>query len=288
MRLRGILTLFVALLAGVLAMVLASRWLQSQAGSQREAITDVVVSAVDVPVGSTLTPQQLKLAKWPADAVPPGAFHQIDTLKGRAITSSIQAGEPILARRLAPEGSKGGLTALLQPGRRAMTVRVNDVVGVAGFALPGTYVDVLVNTPEEHTDDARPRLISKIVLERILVLAVAQDVEQDAGKPQVANAVTLEVTPDQAERLDLARSVGALSLVLRNQTESAPVATRGATKEQLLGSAPPPRPAPMAAAPMTAAPPQPARAQRSPTTVAATPKDCVDIVRAGVRTAECF
>jgi len=275
--------LVVALLAGVLAIVLASRWLQAQAGAGQMDTADVVVSVVDVPVGTALLPTQLRVAKWPVDTVPAGAFPSIDAVKGRVLTSSLQKGEPILARRLAAEGSKGGLTALLQPGRRAMTVRVNDVVGVAGFALPGTYVDVLVNTQEDQGPDGKNRVISKIVLERMLVLAVAQDVEQDGGKPQLANAVTLEVTPEQAERLDLARSVGALSLVLRNQTESASAATQGATKDLLLGRDAP-RPAPTVAVREVAV-----AAPAAPTTRAAPPaRNCVEIVRAGVRSAECF
>lgn len=281
MRFRGVLMLVVALLAGVLAIVLASRWLQAQAGAGQADTVDVVVALVDVPVGTALLPTQVRVVRWPIDTAPPGTFPSIDAVKDRVLTSSVQKGEPILARRLAAEGSKGGLTALLQPGRRAMTVRVNDVVGVAGFALPGTYVDVLVNTQEDQGADGKSRMISKIVLERILVLAVAQDVEQDGAKPTVANAVTLEVTPEQAERLDLARSVGALSLVLRNQTESAPAATQGATKDMLLGQSP-------AQAVQPAAPRQAAAAAPVTRTAAPPARNCVEIVRAGVRSAECF
>ena len=117
-----------------------------------------------------------------------------------------------------------------------MTVRVNDVVGVAGFALPGNFVDILVHTQDDRAKPAGggPLAISKIVLERILVLAVAQESGRDDNKPKVVNAVTLELTPEQVEKLDLARSVGSLSLVLRNQVDPAPVNTDGATKESLL------------------------------------------------------
>lgn len=121
-------------------------------------------------------------------------------------------------------------------GKRAMTVRVNDVVGVAGFALPGNFVDVLVNTEGDVAHGGqRAASISKIVLERILVLAIAQDPNRDDTKPKVVNAVTLELTPEQTEKLDLARSVGTLSLVLRNQIDPDPTSTRGATKQALLG-----------------------------------------------------
>ena len=133
---------------------------------------------------------------------------------------ALQRGEPLIESRLAPIGTKGGLSAVVPEGKRAITVRVNDVIGVAGFALPGNFVDVMVNTQEDGGRRGdRDRSISKIVLERILVLAVAQEADRDSTKPKVVNAVTLEVSPTQAEMLDLARSVGTLSLVLRNQTD---------------------------------------------------------------------
>jgi pilus assembly protein CpaB len=169
-------------------------------------------------------------------------------------------------------------------GKRAMTVRVNDVIGVAGFALPGNYVDIMVNTQEEGSKPSdKDRAISKIVLERILVLAVAQEANRDETKPKVVNAVTLEVTPIQAEKLDLARSVGNLSLVLRNQVDPNPTATVGATKESLLGLAErAPKPAPVKPAPKrvvvaNVAPAAPAR-----------PSDCVEVIRGGTKTTECF
>jgi pilus assembly protein CpaB len=138
-------------------------------------------------------------------------------------------------------------------GKRAITVRVNDVVGVAGFALPGNYVDILVNTQGEGTGaSGRAENISKIVLERILVLAVAQEASRDDTKPKVVNAVTLEVTPDQAEKLDLARSVGSLSLVLRNQVDPSPVNTDGATKATLFNVKAPAQPERKPAAPRPA------------------------------------
>src|SRR5690349_19386522 len=164
-----------------------------------------------------------------------------------------------------------------------MTVRVNDVVGVAGFALPGTYVDVMVNTQDERGQRGdRDHSISKIVLERILVLAVAQEADRDSTKPKVVNAVTLEVTPKDAEILDLARSVGTLSLVLRNQTDPKALArsSGGATKAELLGLAryepEPAKPAPAASAPaVRRAAPRPAVVAAAP----AAPRNCVEVIR---------
>jgi pilus assembly protein CpaB len=168
-------------------------------------------------------------------------------------------------------------------GKRAMTVRVNDVVGVAGFALPGTYVDVMVNTQDEggqHGD--RDHSISKIVLERILVLAVAQEADRDSTKPKVVNAVTLELTPKDAEFLDLARSVGTLSLVLRNQVDPQPVQTSGATKLTLLPEdAPKPQPKPAAVAPRAVAP----RVEKVAVQVR---RDCVAVINGLQPTQECF
>lgn len=276
MRFRGVLMLVFALLAGLLAIALASRLLQAQGGSARE--TAIAVAKVDIPIGSALGPDMVQLVPWPNESRPEGSFTDATPLRGRVTLAGLQKGEPILLKRLAPEGSKGGLNAIVAPGKRAIAVRVNDVVGVAGFALPGTYVDVLVNTqtaPGREGQGQPAEAISKIVLERILVLAVAQDVERDATKPQVANAVTLEVTPEQAELLDLARSVGSLSLVLRNQSEQAAAGTGGVTKDALLGLRPV-KAAPVAApAPRAEAAPSPAR-------------ECVDVMRGSTRSRECF
>jgi pilus assembly protein CpaB len=157
--------------------------------------------------------------------------------------TALQRGEPILEKKLAPVGTKGGLSSVISEGKRAVTVRVNEVVGVAGFALPGNLVDVMVNAKDTHD-----KPISKIVLEQILVLAVAQEANRDETKPKVVSAVTLELTPVQAERLDLARSVGNLSLVLRNQLDKSQVQTAGVRTTDLLGleRAVPPAAAPRA------------------------------------------
>lgn len=284
MRFRGVLMLVFAVLAGLLAIALATRWMQSQAGASHDV--QVAVAAVDIPIGSVLAPEMLKLVPWPEESRPEGTFADLKALASRVPLSAIQKGEPVLARRLAPEGSKGGLNAIVSPGKRAITVRVNDVVGVAGFALPGTFVDVLVNTQTSAGADGKQEAISKIVLERILVLAVAQDVERDATKPQVANAVTLEVTPEQAELLDLARSVGSLSLVLRNQTEQASAGTGGVTKDALLGLQQALALRTPAATPSAAS--EKAAPARPRVDTGGSARDCVEVVRGGVRTRECF
>lgn len=269
---------------GLVAVVLAAQWITQQT---TVGASKVVVAAIDVDLGQKLTPEMMKLADWPSGSVPTGSSSDIKTLDTRVLKSSIQRGEPILESKLAPLGTKGGLSAVVEEGKRAMTVRVNDVIGVAGFALPGNFVDILVNT----TDDTRAssnannkdRTISKIVLERILVLAVAQEASRDETKPKVVNAVTLEVTPDQAEKLDLARSVGTLSLVLRNQIDPKAADTEGATKLSLLRPKPEPTPAPVSAAVQAPAPkPVIRRAALAPA------RECVEVVRGATRYTECF
>jgi pilus assembly protein CpaB len=273
------LMLLIALLAGAAAVVFASRWIQAQASDSG----NIAVAAVDVELGAKLTPEMVKLVAWPSGSVPPGAFNQVEPLSGRVVKSSVTRGEPVIEGKLAPAGTKGGLSAVVAEGKRAMTVRVNDVIGVAGFALPGSFVDIMVNTQNEGSkNNDKDHAISKIVLERILVLAVAQESNRDETKPKVVNAVTLEVTPGQAENLDLARSVGTLSLVLRNQIDPKPGATDGATKATLLKEE----------APVVAAAPKPAPVRRVAVRVAAAPEpkgtQCVEVIRGTVKTNECF
>jgi pilus assembly protein CpaB len=288
---RGLVMLFVALLAGIAAVVFASRWIRSQAADTGQ----IAVAVVDVELGARLAPEMLKLVTWPSGSVPPGAFTDLQSLNGRVVKTSLARGEPVIEAKLAPVGTKGGLSAVVADGKRAMTVRVNDVVGVAGFALPGNYVDIMVNTQDEgaHNND-KDKAISKIVLERILVLAVAQEANRDETKPKVVNAVTLEVTPDQAEKLDLARSVGTLSLVLRNQIDPKPSATDGATKATLLNVATPVVPVAVKPAPVTKRVrvikrvAKHAPAPVAPAAPAPKPEVCVEVIRGTVKSNECF
>ena len=230
---RAMVMMVVAVAVAIGAVVVAAQWINSQATS---STNKVAVAKADISLGGRITPELVNMVDWPATSVPPGAFTDPKLLETRVARASMARGEPIMESKLAPPGTTGGLSAVVADGKRAMTVRVNDVVGVAGFALPGNFVDILVNTQEEgnKSNGNKEKPISKIVLERILVLAIAQESSRDETKPKVVNAVTLELTPVQAEKLDLARSVGTLSLVLRNQIETTPVNTEGATKASLL------------------------------------------------------
>jgi len=230
---KAVVMLVLSVVIGLGATIVAAGWISQRANV---ASTKVVVAAADIQLGSRLNPQMLKTVDWPAGSIPAGAITKADALENRVVKTSVLSGELILEAKLAPVGTKGGLSAVIPEGKRAMTVRVNDVIGVAGFALPGNYVDIVVNTQIESGGGSGrgDRQISKIVLESILVLAVAQEAGRDETKPRVVNAVTLELTPEQAEKLDLARSVGTLSLVLRNQIDKDGVETRGIMKPQLL------------------------------------------------------
>ncbi len=258
---RAIVMMTVSVAFASAAVFLAWHYLRAKAELDTSAIA---VASKDIEIGARLSPESIQMVAWPRDSRPAGAFESLAPLlkdpgteQPRVTRSGIQRGEPLLESRLAPVGSSGGMSAVITPGMRAITVRVNDVIGVAGFALPGSRVDVLVNTnAEQGSSNPNDSSISKTVLERILVLAAAQELSRDDAKPKVVNAVTLEVTPEDAERIDLARSVGTLSLVLRNAADVSTAPSRGITKPQLLGMIriPPSAPVSVAREPRASAP----------------------------------
>jgi pilus assembly protein CpaB len=284
-NIKAIGLLVLAVIVGLAAAVYAASWV-AQRGNI--ASTKAVVAAVDIELGTKINPQMVTQVDWPSGSVPTGAFANPKELQDRVMKVSVQRGEAILERKLAPPGTTGGLSAVIAEGKRAMTVRVNDVVGVAGFALPGNYVDVMVNTQQERGEERGGaqgnNQISLTVLEHVLVLAIAQEASRDDTKPKVVSAVTLELNPADAEKLDLARSVGSLSLVLRNQLDKKSVPSSGITRAQLLGlqSAPPPPvlhvlgagPAPVYKRPVGA-----------PAVIKA---DCVEVIRNGTMALNCF
>ena len=275
-NIKAIGLLFLALVIGLAAAVYAAGWASRQANI---ASNKVVVAAVDIELGSKMTPQMLTITDWPSGSLPPGAYKDIKELQDRVVKVSVLRGDAVLERKLAPAGTQGGLSAVIAEGKRAMTVRVNDVVGVAGFALPGNYVDVMVNAQQDKEKGEEGKQISKTVLEHVLVLAVAQESGRDDTKPKVVSAVTLELTLEDSEKLDLARSVGTLSLVLRNQIDKKTVATAGITKSQLFGEK---EIQPIA---MKAAAPAKPRAVATKALPAA---ECVEVIQNGLRVLNCF
>lgn len=270
--------LFLALVIGLAAAVYAAGWASQQANI---ASNKVVVAAVDIELGSKMTPQMLMMIDWPSGSIPPGAFKDIKELQERVVKVSVLRGDAVLERKLAPAGTQGGLSAVIAEGKRAMTVRVNDVVGVAGFALPGNYVDVMVNAQQDKGKDKAEegKQISKTVLEHVLVLAVAQESGRDDTKPKVVSAVTLELTLEDSEKLDLARSVGTLSLVLRNQVDKKTVATTGITKSQLFGEK---EMQPVAMKTVAAVKSRSVSARVLPAA------ECVEVIQNGLRVLNCF
>ena len=226
MNKRPVLMMAVAAAVALVSVSVAAVWLQKK---DENSTIKVVVATRDLQIGTRLQPSMLETVSWPVSAPIKSPLNSTDKAYDRVINMPVLKGEPILETKLAALGQQGGLSSVLKDGKRAVTVKVNEIVGVAGFALPGNFVDVMANIPDK---DNNP--VSKIVLERIQVLAVAQDVASNENKPRVVSAVTLEVTPQEAEIIDLARSVGALSLVLRSQVDAASVETIGSRKADLL------------------------------------------------------
>ena len=274
-NLKAIGLIVFALVIGLAAAAYATGWVSRQSGI---ASNKIVVAAVDIELGSKVNAEMLSSVDWPSGSVPAGAFKEAKQVQDRIVKVSVLRGEPLQERKLAPVGTLGGLSAVIAEGKRAMTVRVNDVVGVAGFALPGNYVDVMVNAQQdkENNKGEEGKQISKTVLERVLVLAVAQEAGRDDTKPKVVSAVTLELSPQDSEKLDLARSVGTLSLVLRNQVDQKTVATVGVTKNELFGAK---AHVALAAAP---AKPRPASARPAPR------GPCVEVMQHGLLALRCF
>jgi len=175
------------------------------------------------------------VVSFPKESTPDGTFDKTEKLVGRVAVQNIMAREPLTETRLAPEGSAAGLSAVIPEGYRAMTVKVDDVVGISGFIQPGTLVDVVVViNPEENTADRGP--VSKIVLQNIKVLANGQNIDKpkDDREANSVKAVTLQVTPEQAEKLALAATEGKLQLVMRNSIDQDDEQTNGVNKRTLL------------------------------------------------------
>ena len=232
---RLIIAVLAAVAFGLIAAVSVSRYL-ANAQEYTKNLSSVVIAKTDIEVGERLIAEQLSVAQFPRNVAPDGVFRQIDEkLVGRIAVTRISAREPITENRLAPEGSAAGLSAIIPEGFRAMNVRVDDVVGISGFIMPGTLVDILVVIePPENTQN-RER-VSKIVLQNIKVLANGANLDKPKNEKEAerVKTVTLQVTPDQAEKLALATSEGRLQLVMRNSIDQGDEVTPGANKRTLL------------------------------------------------------
>lgn len=233
---RLIIALAGAVLCGVLGVMLVTRYLSNVQAYTRD-LGNVVVAKVEIPLGARIALEQLTLASMPNGSAPEGAFRKVDEVVGRVAITPIGVKEPVTTLKLAPEGVEGGLSAVIPEGYRAMTVKVDDVVGVSGFVMPGSYVDVvavIVPPTAQSAQTAGP--ISKIVLQHIKVLASGPklDSPENQREPTSVKAVTLQVTPEQAEKLVLAANEGKLQLVMRNYGDAEDSQTKGANKHSLL------------------------------------------------------
>ncbi len=211
---------------------------QKAEDTMRAANQEIVVAAQDIPPGTifneeTMKKGLIKTTPWPKTSIPAGAFSSQQQMVGKVNRVKILANEPILESRLAGEGA--GLTVRLEAGKRALALRVDEIVGVSGFIVPDDRVDIiLTTTPLGAAQDSK---ISKIVLQNKRVLSVAQSTEQKDGKPQLARSITLEVTPEEAEKLSLASQEGSIVLALRGLGDDAQLTTIGSNKRDLLALA---------------------------------------------------
>jgi pilus assembly protein CpaB len=234
--------------------------LQRTKESTRIATSPVVVALADLPEGASITRASVVATQWPVPTIPAGAFASPDSVLGRVTRVPVFKGEPIVPGRLAPAGTGPGLEVKITPGKRAMALRINDVAGISGFIQPNSRVDVMV-TIESDADGQKHR-VAKLFMENMRVLSVGHEVQRDAqGKPINATTATLEVTPDEAERLAIASSQGSIQLVLRGYGDPDSIDTKGATSRDVLTKL---RLAP-SEPPRVATRPAPRREARAPT-----------------------
>ncbi|MFA5940817.1 MAG: Flp pilus assembly protein CpaB [Sinimarinibacterium sp.] len=259
-----------ALLLGVLAAVLAARWMQqrlSAAESARDSTTAVVVAATTIPFGERIRDTDIKTIAWPTTDVPEGSFSDPAEVVGGFSNQKLLPGELVLKARVVEQSTGNFLSTMIEPNQRAVTVRVNDVIGVAGFLLPGNRVDVLAT---RMGNDRRAE--THTLLQNLRVLAVDQTTAQ-AGKdePVVVRAVTLEMSPEQAEQLASATEEGTVQLALRNPDDTS-VAARPAPPSTIPLEEPPARVS-------AAATPAPARKARSAARPPKETKETVTVIR---------
>lgn len=243
------------------------------------ASVPVAVAARALPVGSRLTAADVRLVSWPASSPVAGAIGSVDAAVNRGLMASVVENEPLTATKLAPAGSDAGLPPMIAAGMRAIAVKVDEVVGVAGFIVPGAHVDVVVSITQ------REQSIARVVVSNVEVLASGTRAEQGQtadGRTTAASVVTLLVSPADAERISLASSVGRITLTLRNPLDTAPTETRGTQVAALLGAAEPPA-AVRPSAPRVARAPDPAPVAAPPPPP---PPYTVETIRAAKRTAE--
>jgi pilus assembly protein CpaB len=227
------LAVVAAVIFGFIAAASSYSYLRRQnaaAEAMRNSLQNIVVAAKEIPPGTVLDAAALKEVAWPKDSVPAGSYTSADKLVGKAVRIKLVAGEPILEGRIT--GEAAGLPGRLTPGYRALAMKVDEIIGVSGFIAPDDRVDVIATVVSPGSNER----VSKIVLQDKRVLSVASNAEQKATG-QLARSITLEVTPEEAERLSIAQNEGSLSLALRSSGDEKKVDTVGSSTREIFGGA---------------------------------------------------
>jgi len=232
--------MFAFVVAGGASVVLYKLVIGRMSTNAPAATSSILVATKDLALGTVIADADLHVAAW-SGPIPEGAIVKLADVVGRGVAAPIYANEPITESRLGAKGAGGGLAATIPPGMRAVAIRVNEIVGVAGFAVAGTHVDVLVSGNSRDAAGVAGGNATQTLLQNISVLSAGQDFKKDTeGKPVTVQVVNLLVTPQQAEMLSLASSQMTLQLVLRNPLDTAVTAIPGITLASIFsGQAPP-------------------------------------------------
>jgi pilus assembly protein CpaB len=240
-KIRPWLLLLLALTSGGAAAYLALRYLRQQATplmASEPRRGEVALATRDLPVGHVLGKEDIKVINWPGEAMPEGFISSNEAAVGRGVITPLRMNEPLLETKLASKDAGGGLPLAVGEGLRALSVRVDDVISVAGFVVPGTRVDVLLTMAGPGNG---AETITKVILQNVQALAAGQSIQKDKdGKPQTVSVITVLVTPEQAEVLALAANQGRIQLALRNTMDTTRIVTDGARTSGLLGARPVP------------------------------------------------
>ena len=237
-RWRAFVPIVLALLIAVAASFLLYKWMKKQTAPKKVAkvkTVQIAIAEVDLHAGTKLKAEMMKMVPFLEESLPPGHFSDLDKPTGRIVVAPIKRQELILESRLAPKDVKrGGMAAILKPGKRAVSIAGNKVLGLSGFINPGDRVDILLTTADPKKPEEK---VNKTVFENVLVLATGTQLSRNAeGKPSPVDNYTLEVTPEQGEKLVLAASQGKIHFALRSVLDRETVLTTGATPPEILAS----------------------------------------------------
>jgi pilus assembly protein CpaB len=237
---RAFIPIALSLVIAVAGSIFLYNWIERQRGPkeivqvEKTEAAPIAVAAANLPWGTKLTPQMIKMVPFLKESLPPGYFASATDLKGRISVTPLKLNEPITDHKLAPDSvTTGGVSAILKPGTRAIAVKGDKIIGISGFVNPGNRVDVIVTV----TDPESKKVKAKIMLENLLILASGTQVQRnEKGEPMPVDVYTLEVTPEDAEKLALAASNGKLQFALRNMMDLESVSTKGVTIPEILAT----------------------------------------------------